>query len=362
MNTIANPSDHEWFSEQIATYLANGLRGEELTRFESHATACAACAQEFSHARNLEREMTALFPDAIPTSDLEDRLIRRLRFSDRGRFHPIVRRVAVAAAAAIMLGGLGLIGQQYLMHEDRLSLASVVDRVRAASNLSQIGQGMLLYSNENKGAYARPASTAPSSNAEWQFGGGLSTSLNWSDRSKQPPTSGLSDNYQDPYPSQPAPAGNVAYGDKHVEFQSTPFKASDQDGDALGRRGFSLQGQNTFGGETNVDGSQTIAGKYFRPSDEITGTVSADRGEALVKLQVSDQNGDENDAGRKLNEAAGHFYFASQDGSTLTEGRIARRREGSAPFDSTRHCRDDFNQHHQLPQSHPRRHDGIRSR
>src|SRR5204863_5349478 len=105
------------------------------------------------------------------------------------------------------------------------------NRVKCASNLRQIGQAILLYANENKGAYPRttyvggevvhpvwgtgaPATqpfasngpqpndvtaaiflllrtqeigsevfTCPSSNAErWDFGGGSNTALNWSNR------------------------------------------------------------------------------------------------------------------------------------------------------------------------------------
>jgi prepilin-type N-terminal cleavage/methylation domain-containing protein/prepilin-type processing-associated H-X9-DG protein len=138
------------------------------------------------------------------------------------------------------------------------------NRVKCASNLRQIGQAILLYSNENKGAYPRtqysapttggactptwgsfgtaqdpfvstPGTngtpywddvsaalflllrtqeitsevfTCPSSNAEkWDFGGGSNTALNWSNWNGY--SSGnagsiqrsLSYSYQDPYPS-----------------------------------------------------------------------------------------------------------------------------------------------------------------
>jgi prepilin-type N-terminal cleavage/methylation domain-containing protein/prepilin-type processing-associated H-X9-DG protein len=135
------------------------------------------------------------------------------------------------------------------------------NRVKCASNLRQIGQAILLYSNENKGAYPRtqysanttgactptwgsgitaqdpfvqtPGTngtpywndvsaalflllrtqeitaevfTCPSSNAEkWDFGGGSNTALNWSNWNGYSGNAGsiqrsLSYSYQDPYP------------------------------------------------------------------------------------------------------------------------------------------------------------------
>jgi prepilin-type N-terminal cleavage/methylation domain-containing protein/prepilin-type processing-associated H-X9-DG protein len=128
------------------------------------------------------------------------------------------------------------------------------NRVKCASNLRQIGQAVLLYSNDNKGAYPRTLAasgtnvtptwgtqatntdpfltngpspndvtaalflllrtqditpevfTCPSSNAEkWDFGGGANTALNWSNWNS---TSGvqrnLSYSYQNPYPNNNA--------------------------------------------------------------------------------------------------------------------------------------------------------------
>jgi prepilin-type N-terminal cleavage/methylation domain-containing protein/prepilin-type processing-associated H-X9-DG protein len=130
------------------------------------------------------------------------------------------------------------------------------NRVKCASNLRQLGQAILLYANENRGAYprthyvpstsvaatwgtgaAQPNSfgnttvvngdvtaglylllktqditsevfTCPSSNAErWNFGGGQNTALNWSNWDN---TTGIGRNlsysYQNPYPNNAAVA------------------------------------------------------------------------------------------------------------------------------------------------------------
>jgi prepilin-type N-terminal cleavage/methylation domain-containing protein/prepilin-type processing-associated H-X9-DG protein len=127
------------------------------------------------------------------------------------------------------------------------------NRVKCASNLRQIGQALLMYSNDNKGAYPRTilstasgsnlpptwgtgatnsdpflaggptyndvtaalflllrtqditpeVFTCPSSNAEkWDFGGGANTALNWSNWNTTAGTQrNLSYSYQNPYAS-----------------------------------------------------------------------------------------------------------------------------------------------------------------
>jgi len=138
------------------------------------------------------------------------------------------------------------------------------NRVKCASNLRQIGQALLLYSNENRGAYPRtrfssglpltptwgsgptgsdpflgtPGTSAPayndvsaalflllrtqeitsevficpSSNAEkWDFGGGAMTALNWTNWNGYNNAGGtaraLSYSYQNPYPDNNAVSG-----------------------------------------------------------------------------------------------------------------------------------------------------------
>jgi prepilin-type N-terminal cleavage/methylation domain-containing protein/prepilin-type processing-associated H-X9-DG protein len=146
------------------------------------------------------------------------------------------------------------------------------NRVKCASNLRQIGQAILLYSNENKGAYPRTKYIAaanttptwgsfatgsdpflsggppnndvsaaiflllrtqeitsevfvcPSSNAEkWNFGGGSMTALNWSNwvgtTGPGSTQQSLSYSYQDPYPD----TGAVSSGFKLNNSISAEF-------------------------------------------------------------------------------------------------------------------------------------------
>ena len=60
-------SEHDWFRDQIATYLAGGLRDPgELQRFQAHAAACAACADELSESRKMEAQMSQVFSAVMP--------------------------------------------------------------------------------------------------------------------------------------------------------------------------------------------------------------------------------------------------------------------------------------------------------
>jgi prepilin-type N-terminal cleavage/methylation domain-containing protein/prepilin-type processing-associated H-X9-DG protein len=116
------------------------------------------------------------------------------------------------------------------------------NRVKCASNLRSVGQAMLLYANDNKGAYPRatfvegalptwgtaaPAPNdvsaalfillrtqditpevfvCPSSNAEkWDFGGGSNTAMNWSNWTDV--NRNLSYSYHNPYSKYHQPGG-----------------------------------------------------------------------------------------------------------------------------------------------------------
>src|SRR4051794_21086279 len=240
-------TEHDWFTDRIAAALAGGLTADERSRFDAHVATCDACRQELDEMRELEGTMTTLFAPALAGPDFEDRLIARFRDRTTHRLsvasfverrlrlpaipaltgfgaHPAVRRAAVAAAAIIVLGGFGYVGST-LMERNRLPGMAMLDsgdgRARSASDLRQIGQAMLGYSNENKGTYpsgpydaddsvllppdghgdgiANPSKraeqtrqkiaqvfTAPSSAADkWDFGGGANSALNWSGWNKQ---------------------------------------------------------------------------------------------------------------------------------------------------------------------------------
>src|SRR5258708_302125 len=108
-------TSHAWFAEQIAAYLTDGLDAQERTQFEAHRDGCAACAAKLAAAKGEDESLRGLFQGIGPAADFEDRIIQRLRISGRKKFalprtirlHPMVMRSAGAAAAIIVLGGLG---------------------------------------------------------------------------------------------------------------------------------------------------------------------------------------------------------------------------------------------------------------
>ena len=150
-------SDHVWFNEQIAAYLAGGLEGAELSRFETHAAECLKCADVLRQAEAADQSLRALFRDARPAPGLEDRIIARL---DETRpslifLHPMVRRAAAGVAAALVLGAMGYAGNE-AMTNGRLPRSDKSRYVADASNLRQIGTALEIYANENNGTGPRP--------------------------------------------------------------------------------------------------------------------------------------------------------------------------------------------------------------
>lgn len=99
-------------TDQIEAYVAGGLTAAERGELEAHVASCAACAAALKEITDMDATMNQLFADARPAGGFEDRLIQRLRQLPRRRrfVHPMVRRVATGVAAAIMLAGVGYIG------------------------------------------------------------------------------------------------------------------------------------------------------------------------------------------------------------------------------------------------------------
>jgi hypothetical protein len=138
-------SIHAWFAERISAYLTDGLDTQERSEFESHAGQCATCAVKLADAKLADEILLGMFEEIGPAAGFEDRVIRRLRTDGRMKFallrpvrlHPMVMRAAGAAAAIIVLGGLG--------YNATLMIQGRHENGRVASNLRQIGQGATSY-------------------------------------------------------------------------------------------------------------------------------------------------------------------------------------------------------------------------
>jgi hypothetical protein len=107
-----NTTEHIWFSDHITAHLAGELNDDEQSQFQSHLKNCTSCAEEFSQIKRMDDTMRNLF--IAPGNDFEQRVISRLRLSDppRHRLKPI-KKIVIAATAAIALGGLGYAGMKY---------------------------------------------------------------------------------------------------------------------------------------------------------------------------------------------------------------------------------------------------------
>src|SRR5688572_23889288 len=276
MNTT---HDHTWFTEQIATYLADGLEGDERARFESHAAACPACAAELERARADERRLMEMFDDAAPQAGFEDRIITTLRTQRPRLTIPTWATKALATAAAVVIvGGVGYVAMEQVQVESR---------GRAASNLRQIGQAILIYSNDAKGPRERTSYTAtlPAASAAEPFAGEVDKLAAGLREMKR----GNSNNHDED-------GQNVLRLDKHVEFQSNPFVGVQRDNIYARRGGGSQQIQMGAGAATPmatdsgivngaIRGGQTDA---FKPTEFALGGLVEKAGKDVALTESTE--------------------------------------------------------------------------
>jgi autotransporter-associated beta strand protein len=146
--------------DDIPVYLTDGLFPVDREAFEAHVAQCSACAAALEDARAIDESLREMFASANPGLDFENRVITRFRQkTTRRTVHPMVRRVAIGVAATLLMGSAGAF---YQRNTGRF------ERVRAASNLKQIGLAMMMYSNgeRNLGESDTFASAQHSFNAD----------------------------------------------------------------------------------------------------------------------------------------------------------------------------------------------------
>ena len=145
--------DHSEFRDRVGAYVLGALGGEERAAFEAHAAACTECAALLAEAAAQDASLRELFAGAAPAAGFEDRLVARLRSARQPWpvLHPMVRRAATGVAAAVMLGGFGFVASRSMQNGALPLPWERADRVHAASNLTNIGQGIVQFGNESKG-------------------------------------------------------------------------------------------------------------------------------------------------------------------------------------------------------------------
>src|SRR6516164_901319 len=144
-------SKHAWILENIESYLAGGLEPAESERLELHVAECASCARALADARQLDETMEDLFAEARPDPQLEDQIIHRLRVIPLRiiGFKPIYRRMAVAAAAVVLLGVLGALGSN-IISAGKLRFPGE-SQVQARNELKQFGAAINSSSTRSEG-------------------------------------------------------------------------------------------------------------------------------------------------------------------------------------------------------------------
>jgi hypothetical protein len=120
MSTNEPNSEHIWFDEHAAAYLMDGLEQSDRARIESHAADCATCAAKLATIKETDQTMNTLFASMRPTANFEQAIIAGLHRPMRlipAQVNPLVRRAAIAAAAAIVLGGLGYVANEKINND-----------------------------------------------------------------------------------------------------------------------------------------------------------------------------------------------------------------------------------------------------
>ena len=109
---------HGEFKERMAAYLSGGLEGRELSLFEEHRDACAACAAELKRVEEADRMLVNIFANARPGAGFEDRIVSELRSIGRPMriMHPAVLKVASGIAAAILVASVGYLGNHLIVN------------------------------------------------------------------------------------------------------------------------------------------------------------------------------------------------------------------------------------------------------
>lgn len=133
-------SEHAYVLENIAAYVAGGLKADESAEIEAHLAECPDCARAVAEYRALDGRLGGLFVAERPNPALEDRVIHAVRDQSRRRRQQFSTafKAALATAAVILLaiGGAGI--SSLVDQEGILSRALAANNLKA-TNISMMG-------------------------------------------------------------------------------------------------------------------------------------------------------------------------------------------------------------------------------
>jgi len=337
---MSTPTEHTWFQQQIAAYLAGGLHAEDLPRFQQHESACPACAASLAELRKMDDDLSAVFQPVRPTEDFEDRLIARLHGRAMPwRGHPMLWKITSGIAAAIVLGATGYASMDWLnphyqpavftavnMLQKGQAILQDASAVRLDSQHGKDGQNEIFDRNglewDGRSDITKDVFVPPVSNAT----SGSSTTILGLDRKKwSEDQKNLSYSYQNPYPDTKS-AGS---GSKLVEGLEPTFAiASDinpnsptlsmtqapkadyftlnGNADKSGAGTLTISGNNTYTGGTNLSSGTLIMNggiatyaDAFKTTDgtlqlgdktDLRSAIATAKMEKSVPQQVADAN------------------------------------------------------------------------
>ncbi len=228
--------------ETLDTFIAGGLPAGDHSAVDAHLATCPACSATVKEAATADRAMQTALASAGPDGGFDDRLIAAVRAAalprPAFRLHPAVRRAAVAAAAVLVVGGVGYLGAAGMNGAFDWRSAN---RFPSASNLHQIGQAIILYDGGN--------GHAGGGTEKWDFTGGSDPSKNWGDFGSTRPEAKLEGTRN--YGVRPAADGKFDYG------ANNPFGESAHDNGQTGRPLFSGGSVDKSTGSSPYDGQDS---------------------------------------------------------------------------------------------------------
>src|SRR5262249_6926792 len=141
-------SEHAWVLENIASYTADGLDAVERERLEQHIAECESCRAALEEVQALDQQLESVFAEGRPAAGPEERIDclvpdRQVGRSRIRRFGSSpIGKVAMAAAAVLLLGVVGA-GMNTMIEDGELPFPGLsANRVGGQNNLKQVGLAM----------------------------------------------------------------------------------------------------------------------------------------------------------------------------------------------------------------------------
>jgi hypothetical protein len=137
-------SEHEWVIENLETFSAGGLDPAERERLDHHLSECAECREALAVNENLEQNLEKILGPNKPDTNLDNRLICRLRAAQPRPWY--MRKFVLGAAAMVGIGVVGGVASHVIetgkFPEMPIALAPPADELRNFQGNIRQGQAI----------------------------------------------------------------------------------------------------------------------------------------------------------------------------------------------------------------------------